>query len=145
MGLDMFLTRKVDISDYYIKFEPKENQPALEIKNPVYVTEDFGYWRKANHIHNWFVFNVQNNNDDCAKYYVSKEDFQCLIDICQKVLDNHAAASKLLPTVGGFFFGSQEYDEYYFESVKYTLDICQKALELVDQAPYSKFYYQSSW
>ena len=145
MGLDMYLTRKVDICDYYLKLEHKDNQSVLEIKNPVSVTEDFGYWRKANHIHNWFVFYVQNHNDDCGKYYVSKEDFQCLINTCQKVLDNHAAASKLLPTVGGFFFGSQEYDEYYFESVKYTLDICQKALELVDQAPYSKFYYQSSW
>lgn len=141
----MYLTRKVDVSDYYIKFEPKGNQPALEIKNPVSVTEDFGYWRKANHIHNWFVLNIQNGNDDCAKYYISKEKFEELINICQKVLSDHSLAEKLLPTVGGFFFGDQEYNEYYFGSVKYTLDICQKALELEGNKPYNKFYYQSSW
>lgn len=29
------------------------------------ITEEVGYWRKANAIHGWFVDNVQKGNDDC--------------------------------------------------------------------------------
>lgn len=36
---------------------------------------EIGYWRKANHIHNWFIKNVQNGKDDCSVYEVSREIF----------------------------------------------------------------------
>ena len=39
-----------------------------------------GYWRKANAVHNWFVDNVQDGNDGCKHYWVSKEDLQKLLD-----------------------------------------------------------------
>jgi hypothetical protein len=145
MGLDMYLTRKISIFDYHVKLEPKNNMPPLEVTKASYLLEDFGYWRKANHIHNWFINNVQNGDDDCGEYFISKEKLDELAHICHQVLDDKKTAKDLLPTTSGFFFGSTEYDEYYFEAVKYTLDICQKALGLFDQQPHSTFYYQSSW
>ena len=51
------------------------------------------YWRKANHIHNWFVENVQYGDDDCGLYEVSVEQLMELRDVCQKVIDG----SKLVP------------------------------------------------
>ncbi len=45
------------------------------------------YWRKANHIHKWFVDNVQEGNDDCGTYDVSIEQLTELRDLCKKVLD----------------------------------------------------------
>lgn len=49
--------------------------------------EPVGYWRKTNHIHNWFVQNVQNGEDDCDTYIVSREKLIELRDACQQVLD----------------------------------------------------------
>ena len=39
--------------------------------------------------------------------------------ICDKVLDDNSLAEELLPTRSGFFFGSTDYDEWYFEDIKY--------------------------
>ena len=46
------------------------------------------------------------------------EDLEDLIDRCDRVLENHSLAEDLLPTQGGFFFGSTDYDKWYFEDVK---------------------------
>ena len=48
---------------------------------------EVGYWRKANAIHNWFVENVQNGNDDCGVYSVSKEQLEDLLGICDRVIE----------------------------------------------------------
>lgn len=45
-----------------------------------------GYWRKANAIHRWFVENVQDGNDDCGEYEVTKEKLEELKDTCLEVL-----------------------------------------------------------
>jgi hypothetical protein len=45
------------------------------------------YWRKANAIHNWFVHNVQEDNDDCGDYYVPPSKLRELGDICRKLAD----------------------------------------------------------
>ena len=38
------------------------------------IIEQVGYWRKANQIHNWFVENVQDGEDDCCYHNeVTKE------------------------------------------------------------------------
>lgn len=57
------------------------------------IIEEVAYWRKANAIHNWFVQNVQDGEDDCKQYYVSNEQLKELLDLCDKVL----TASKLIP------------------------------------------------
>lgn len=47
---------------------------------------DIGYWRKANAIHNWFVENVQEGEDNCQEYEVSREKMEELLDTVNKVL-----------------------------------------------------------
>ena len=49
------------------------------------VTTDVAYWRKANAIHNWFVENVQNGNDDCGRYPVSEDQIKDLFDVVMRV------------------------------------------------------------
>ena len=51
--------------------------------NQIY--ESVGYWRKANAIHKWFVENVQDDNDDCGYYEVSKEQLEELLEICNTI------------------------------------------------------------
>ena len=48
-----------------------------------------------------------------------------MIETCKAVLEDHSKAEELLPTRAGFFFGSTEYDDWYFgdvESVKTTFE-----------------------
>ena len=62
-----------------------------------------GYWRKSNQIHNWFVDNVQDGEDNCSAYYVSREQLEELKELCIQVLANKELAEDLLPTGAGFF------------------------------------------
>lgn len=59
-----------------------------------------------------------------------------------KVIRDTSIAEELLPTGSGFFFGSTEYDEYYYNDIKYTVEMLEEILkgDLSDS-----FYYQASW
>ena len=86
------------------------------------------YWRKSNQIHQWFVQNVQGCKDNCAEYSVSLDQLKLLSKTIEPALVSTAAATELLPTSEGFFFGSQEYDEYYFEDLKNTKEQIDKII-----------------
>lgn len=142
------------------------------------VEEEVMYWRKANHIHKWFVDNVQEEKDDCEKYYVSEEKLRELLAACERVIassqlisgeidggtlydkdnqngsrlsvpgmviEDNIVASEILPTCNGFFFGSDEYDEHYFQDVIDTRDWLNRMLGELGGLPDSVIYYQSSW
>lgn len=106
------------------------------------ITVEAGCWRKANHIHNWFVQNVQGGEDNCRDAYVSRDQLTELREICQKVLDNNELAQQLLPTASGFFFGGTEYDQWYFNDLEETIKIIDDALKMPAQWD---FNYCSSW
>ena len=61
-----------------------------------------------------------------------------------KVIVDTSVAEDLLPTTSGFFFGSTDYDEYYMDDIKHTIDVCQKVLETTDFEK-EMVYYVSSW
>jgi len=67
-----------------------------------------------------------------------------LVHTCIKVLNNHALSEQLLPTTSGFFFGSTEYDEYYYGSLKELVDTLEPELdEGLDEN--SHYIYRASW
>ena len=130
MGLDMYLygnKRTFENHDYNIGGQT--------------VGTEIGYWRKANQIHNWFVENCQGGVDDCREHSVYHEDLQKLKELCEAVLKHPNEAEDLLPTQCGFFFGSTEYDEYYFEDLRATIEIIVWALS----QDFDYFVYHSSW
>lgn len=170
MGLDMYLKRKKKSCKRTI--EEICNGDYEEYKRDLKETV---YWRKANMIHKWFVDNVQDGNDNCEFYLVSKEKIEELKNICNeilkninlidgkivngetlkdgkwvknyedgKIIDNAEICERLLPTQQGFFFGSYEYDEYYYENIKYTRDKLEFVLDMIDFDEYD-LYYGSSW
>ena len=153
VGLDMYLNASKYLSDYIAaEKEKKEEMLKLfpELKayltkdtNPIkHVVAEVGYWRKANAIHNWFVQNVQEGEDDCKSYYVSRESLEELKNLCQRVLVDNKLAQELLPPTSGFFFGSTEPDEYYFTDLRSTIEIIDRALALPNGWVIG---YQSSW
>lgn len=52
-------------------------------------------------------------------------------------------ANELLPTKEGFFFGSTNYDQYYYDDLLETYNICNELLK-VDLSKYD-IYYLASW
>lgn len=145
MGLDMYLyaERYVWYNEEELSDKVRDIFPELpkEVNIKTVVTEA-GYWRKANQIHKWFVDNVQDGVDECQKTEVSREDLAKLRSLCEQVLLNRDQAPVLLPSASGFFFGSTEYDEWYFKDLELTVEIINRALALPDRWD---FYYRSSW
>lgn len=156
MGLDMYLRSKRYLSEF---FTPGDDEKANTIqklfpeldalglcrggRSPVEeVTVEVGYWRKANHIHKWFVDNCQDGTDDCGRYCVDREQLEELHDLCCRVRDFKHLANELLPTQSGFFFGDTEYGEGYYADIDATIAICEAALSLPNQW---NFEYHSSW
>ena len=143
MGLDMYLSAKRYI---WNKESEGVKVSGIDIPAPLELKElgcQAAYWRKSNQIHGWFVDNVQDGEDDCKSYYVSRENLQELVDLCRKVLANRELAAELLPPNEGFFFGGYEYDDYYFDDLQRTADELTVLLETVDDS--WSFEYQSSW
>lgn len=156
MGLDMYLSAKRYMSAVFRK-EDGEKQEAIQklfpelagIKgrwgdaSPVKeVSIDAGYWRKANAIHDWFVKNVQGGEDECKPHYVDRDHLLALKELCEQVLEDKTLALQLLPTTNGFFFGSTDYDQYYFDDLTQTVDIIERCLVLPSEW---EFEYRSSW
>ena len=115
MGLDMGLFKK-------------------NLKKPEKDRIDISWWYNANHIHKWFVENVQHGEDNCEDYIVSPSQLKELLKICKQIhkTKNIKLAKSLLPTTDEFFFGSIDYDEHYFDNIKDTIDILTEILEQTD-------------
>jgi hypothetical protein len=118
MGLDMYLYRKE--------------------------TEEIAYWRKANAIHGWFINNA-NVVDDCTPIHVTRQDIIQLRDDCQKVIDEGTTetAWELLPPTSGFFFGSREIDDWYWDDIKSTLEKLNRIIDETEDD--TEFEYHASW
>ena len=169
MGLDQYLIiRKNEFRSKYHKDEESD----LELEYPKDITRfipnltdlsisrktdyEVGYWRKANHIHNWFIQNCAykdecgNPIDDCRPIEITVDKLEKLLDTCKKVLADHSLAETLLPTADGFFFGSVDYDEDYFREIERTVEIIEPVLKFAKHKLEIKdyiweVYYRASW
>jgi hypothetical protein len=147
MGLDMYLYARRHLWSF--PEDGPDTQIAKEVaslvKTDLEVSEvkvKAGCWRKANQVHRWFVQNVQEGTDDCGNYYVSRQNLIDLREICQRVMADKSLAPVEFPTTSGFFFGSTEYDDWYYNDLQETIDIVDKALTLDNNWD---FEYHSSW
>lgn len=98
---------------------------GLDIMFKVHST--IGYFRKVNFLVKFFSdygLDVESQTPICVTY----EQIVELTDRCNAVLNHHNWASSLLPTMNGFFFGSIDYDDNYFEDVLSVLNYCQNIL-----------------
>ena len=159
MGLDMYMwkQKRVNVYDFnqegdcvakkltiktvaeYEDGKVEENEYCVD--NPQEngrVWLPVSYWRKANAIHKWFV-DLNDGVDDCTQIRVNGSQIKSLVDTCKQILADHSKASELLPTQSGFFFGSTDYDEWYYEDLEKTV----KMLADVDEN--DEYIYQASW
>ncbi|WP_349533742.1 hypothetical protein [Leuconostoc citreum] len=100
MGLDM-----------YLKAENKQTGEGRIVHS----------WRKANQIRQWFVSHFDQDSDEQLRISLKEDAIDALIAEIELVLQNPELAPYLMPTSDGFFFGSTDYDEDYFEELRDTL------------------------
>ena len=153
MGLDMYLYKKHYVKnwDWMADHEKhtislKKGKKKLDHIKPdrvCSVVEEVMYWRKFNALHKWFVDNVQEGVDDCKESFVDESDLKMLLETLTYVLENKDSAETILPPAQGFFFGSDDIDEYDWEEVKSTIIQLKDLLEEDNKG--ASFYYRSSW
>jgi hypothetical protein len=158
MGLDMYLEvrrtlRTYEWDDQYEKVENQFGQSLVSLAGmehlagqenaSVSIEVNAIYWRKVNSIHQWFVDNIGKGVDECQRMYVKRKDLEDLRDLVKDTLIHRNKASVTLPTQGGFFFGSTEYDEYYWSDLEYTAKELDRVLANAKES--DDFFYQASW
>ena len=162
MGLDMYFYER----HYFPKKENKHGylvpqsftvatQPygkaRKRFKDVIYITCKVGQFRKANAIHWWILKNCWDSDDkdsaNCKQIYISSEQVRQLKDICIELLGYRGEkfkqkAYELLPTHGGFFWGSTEYDKWYKCDLR---DFVKMANKLHMDDPHIDLFYEPSW
>jgi hypothetical protein len=174
MGLDSYLYAEKRVGNYnHYSAQNKElyNKVAEAVGltdfnqtchggNSVTARLPLAYWRKANQIHQFFV-NLSGEDDHCQDIEVSREDLENLLSLCKQVLETRdktledlkegevvVGPEDILPTRPGFFFGSTDYDEYYYSDLEHTVQVLEKILNHpgIPKEDYSwSFVYQASW
>ena len=153
MGLDMYLYRREYISGWDWNDNPKEMKMYSDILEYTGAERCVGsphaqveicvaYWRKANAVHKWFC-DLDGGRDECQSIYVTKENLIELRDLAKSVIEQPAMAGDVLPTQQGFFFGSYDYDEWYMEDMKLTIEQIDNVL--AKSGEWSDFIYRASW
>lgn len=140
MGLDMFL----EGVNYY-KEERDENFKIT--KKRIIKKTLICQWRKANHIHNYFDKIISESYEldeieNLQHYEISKEDILKFIDTCKKVVSNRNLAKELMPTQEGFFFGSTDYDKWYYDTLIETVNELENVLK---ENEFDYFEYHAWW
>ena len=171
MGLDMFLNRKRVLS-WEDQIKMKEE---MKIENPVIsVEEEVAYWRKANQINKFFMKRDIDGEGRNAKVDINdlkellkickrlKRELK-LVDgkihtgtkytkngveemyADGKIIANKELAEELLPTEAGFFFGSTDYDEWYYQQIVDTIPVLEKIISEHNDAYDMEYSYYASW
>lgn len=74
-------------------------------------------WRKENHLQNWFINHTdydEGTQEPSSEFGIEK--IEELLSDLKNV--NEKNADTIMPTRSGFFYGSTNYDEYYFSAIK---------------------------
>lgn len=135
MGLDqnLFRIKKQDVNDT-LKPEFNDND-----------REEIAYWRKANQIHGWMNDNIS-AVENCTGYTISKNKLEQLRDICVAVYENNNVAftQEHLPTRLGFFYGSDDYDDHYYNQVQNSIEQLNDVLNTTNFDTH-EIYYWAWW
>ena len=181
MGLDMYMSKKTYVKQWSHR-EPKD-QFTVTVKKGTkkftdikpervsYVVEEVAYWRKFNALHNWFVQNVQDGEDNCQESYISDEKMGELLQTLKSVKSILDVAPKKKVSINVGWSGSEnlmeeidvfDVDEevieelfptasgFFFGGTEYD-EYYQECVEntikviegLIEEG--GDFYYESSW
>lgn len=97
-----------------------------------------GYFRKINSLFRWVSYNVQ-SVDNCKSILIPKQKLEQLsADLNRLTKDN---CMTIFPTSEGFFFGSTEYDQYYWSDVEEVKSWVSSTLKSFDFDNHDLFFW----
>lgn len=152
------LAKKVDLYreyDFYLQSfgYNRTNHVFNEIKTPNEVEEVYkehlasrcaiedAYFRKVNFIYAFFQHLIKDETCIVDKSMIGK-----LLNTCKDVLAhkfNTKYAEENLPTTSGFFFGSTEYDNWYYQDVEDCIKQMKKLYKSMNEEDFVYWYF--SW
>lgn len=107
----------------------------------IYDTEELAYFRKNNWLRKFIVDNTDYEDDyDCVYLRVTRDLLKTLLNDINNVLDNNSKAEELLPTQSGFFFGSTEYDRWYFNDLGNSKEKIQRIINITTDGDVILYY-----
>lgn len=163
MGLDQY----IEIEVVHQTENTEKGRTVTERRD-----EELAYFRKVNFMQKFFEDKYE--IPDAESVPITKEDLQELADLCERVMDKfeewdgakealdsddyieppkhiQGYAEELLPTCAGFFFGSTDYDNWYFKDVKDTLNTVREIIQEVEDtyevedADEYQLFYKAWW
>ena len=123
--------RKALAAEYLKSIDERNSKLIKELedeKEKINPWNKVAYFRKVNFLIPFFGY-----EENCSNIEIDKYQVEDLIEACKEVLANHDKASFLLPTQAGFFFGSTDYDDWYFDDVESVKTTFESILEDFDQ------------
>lgn len=147
MGLDMCLYVKKyesccswsgDYEKKKVGFYPEElKEIGEQIDKNNFMSKEtlyqVAYWRKSNMIHRYFIERCADGQDDCSPVYVQLKDIKDLVQLCRDVIAHPEDGPEKLPTTGGFFFGSTDYEDWYLRDLEYTVEILKPVISFMEE------------
>lgn len=118
---------------------------------------------KTNQIFNWFIENVMDEKIDNGYYEVGREQIECLLNKCKRIIDSlvlvgknqynddeytvdERVAKELLPLMEkrGHFFGPTEYNNLYANQIVEAANILENILTTTDFEQQT-IYFNATW
>lgn len=123
--------RKALATEYLKSIDERNSKLINELedeKEKINPWNEVAYFRKVNFLIPFFGY-----EENCSNIEIDKYQVEDLIEACNEVLEDHSKAEELLPTTDGFFFGSTEYDDWYFDDVECVKTTFESILEDFNQ------------
>lgn len=95
---------------------------------------EVAYFRKVNFLLPFFHY-----EDNCEEKRISKAEVEALLDACEKEIKGE----EVLEPTAGFFFGSTDRDEYFYERI---VDVVKKFTAILNETDWeSEELYMYCW
>lgn len=150
MGLDMFIQSVPN--EWEMPSIAEYASWSMNLENEDEVIDE-AYWRKFHALHDYFIKEIQEGDDDCLVYRLDYKTIHKLKIIIERILEdkeleesmgnNRGVASKLLPEPSSIP-KKLRYGQSYYESLNSSYSVVKNILEKMKEGK-RDFYYRSSW
>lgn len=123
MGLDIYFFAREKVQAQDARIPAEGDAAAVQERTKV------GYFRKVNALVAWFE-NHAGEVENCVERPVTRAE----LEVLQRDLDSLTPANcrEVFPVTDGFFFGSQDYNEWYWRDVEDVKAWVSRTLETFD-------------